>query len=75
MDRSRRDTLDLALVVVAVLLVLSTLVDVSGITGTVGGLVGAVTSIDPIAYLLVFAAGGVLFLAYGLLYLPGRESG
>jgi hypothetical protein len=74
MDLDRRDRLDLALVGLALVLVFTTFVDVSGAGATVGGVIDAIASVGPIAYLFVFAAGGVLFLVYGLLYLPSREN-
>jgi len=52
---------------------LSLQVDVAGTTTAVGDGIGAVTPVGPMASLVVFAAAGVLFIAYGFLYLPAKE--
>jgi uncharacterized membrane protein YuzA (DUF378 family) len=39
----------------------------------VGRLVGALTSLHPVAYLVVVGLAGILFAAFALLYLPARS--
>ncbi|MFC7141241.1 hypothetical protein ACFQMA_15555 [Halosimplex aquaticum] len=68
-----RDAFDLALVAIAVALVVGSSVEASNPAAVVGSAIGAVTSLDPIAYLVVLGVGGVLFMAYALLYLPSQS--
>ena len=72
MDLLSRDALDTALVVVALVLVYSHSVSASDPTSVVGRLVSALVSLNPIVYLVVLGLVGVLFMAYGLLYLPSQ---
>jgi hypothetical protein len=45
-------------------------VSASDPTSVVGQLVSALVSLNPLVYLVVLGLVGVLFMAYGLLYLP-----
>jgi hypothetical protein len=72
MDLVSRDAFDTALVVVALVLVYSHSVSTTNPVSVVGTAVGAVVSLNPLVYLVVFGVAGILFLAYGLLYLPGQ---
>ena len=72
MDLVSRDAFDTALVVVALVLVYSHSVSTTDPAGVVGAAVGALVSLNPLVYLIVFGVAGILFPAYGLLYLPGR---
>jgi hypothetical protein len=72
MDLLSRDAFDTALVVVALVLVYTHSVSASNPTNVVGRVVRAVVSLNPIVYLVVLGLVGVLFMAYGLLYLPNR---
>ncbi|WP_436925753.1 hypothetical protein [Halosimplex amylolyticum] len=67
-----REAFDLALVATALVLVVGSSIDASNPVSVVGSVVGAVTSVDPIAYLVVVGVGGVLFTAYAMLYLPAQ---
>jgi len=73
MEIGRRDAFDLTLVAVALACVYSYLLDPSGSGTAIGDAVDAVLSIDPLVVLVVVGAGGVLFLAYALLYLPTQQ--
>ncbi len=68
-----RDAFDLVLVATALALVVGSSVEASNPVSVVGSVVGAVTSVDPIAYLVVVGVGGVLFMAYAMLYLPSQS--
>lgn len=74
MDLASRDAFDTALVVVALVLVYSHAVSTTDPTSTVGALVAGLVSLDPLVYLLVLGVAGILFMAYGLLYLPTQTS-
>lgn len=74
MDVNRRDAFDLALVATALVLAFASSVSASNPASVVGGVVGAVTSISPIAYLVVVGLAGILFMAYAMLYLPTQSS-
>ncbi|WP_123537038.1 hypothetical protein [Halosimplex salinum] len=69
----RRDAFDLVLVATALVLVYASSVGVSNPVSVVGGVVDAITSVSPIAYLVIVGLGGVLFMAYALLYLPTQH--
>ncbi|QLH76538.1 hypothetical protein HZS55_04110 [Halosimplex rubrum] len=70
---SERDAFDLALVVVALALVFGSSVTASNPVAVVGRAVSAVASVGPIAYLVVLGVGGILFMAYAVLYLPTTQ--
>jgi len=72
MDLLSRDAFDTALVVVALVLVYSHSVSTSDPTSVVGAAISALVSLDPLVYLVVLGVSGVLFMAYGLLYLPSQ---
>jgi len=72
MELASRDALDTALVVVALVLVYSHSVSTTDPTSVVGAVVAALVSLDLLVYLVVVGVGGICFLAYDLLYLPGR---
>ena len=74
MEISRRDAFDLVLVAVAAGCIYSYAVDPSGPQTAIGDVLDAVASVNPVAYLVVFGAAGILFLAYALLYLPTQQS-
>ena len=74
MDFRSRDAFDAVLVAVALVLVYSHVAAAPDPASAVGRAVGAFASLDPVLYLVVLGLGGVLFLAYGLLYLPSRAS-
>ncbi|MFB6173845.1 MAG: hypothetical protein ABEI39_04305 [Halobacteriales archaeon] len=74
MEIERRDAFDLALVTTALLLVFASSVRASNPVSVVGGVVDAVTSVGPIAYLVVVGLAGILFMAYAVLYLPTQSS-
>jgi len=74
MEISRRDAFDLVLIGIALACVYSYAVDPSGPQTAIGDVFAAVGSVNPIAYLVVVGAAGILFLAYGLLYLPRKQS-
>lgn len=74
MDLVNRDAFDTALVVVALVLVYSHAVSTTNPTSVVGQVVAALVSLDPLVYLVVLGLGGILFLAYGLLYLPTQAT-
>lgn len=74
MEISRRDAFDLALIAVAVACIYSYAVDPSGPQTAIGDVLDAVASVNPIAYLVAVGAAGILFLAYGVLYLPRKQS-
>lgn len=74
MDIRSRDAFDTALVVVGLVLVYSHAVTTGNPLSVVGRVLDAVVSLNPIVYLVVLGLAGVLFLAYGLLYIPTRAS-
>ncbi|MFB6139394.1 MAG: hypothetical protein ABEJ26_03050 [Halosimplex sp.] len=67
-----RDALDLALVAAALALVYASSVGLSNSASAVGATVAAVTSLNPIAYLVAVGVAGTLFAAYAMLYLPSQ---
>lgn len=75
MDLLSRDAFDTALVVLALVLVYAHSVQTTNPTSLVGSVVAALVSLNPLVYLVAFGAVGVLFLAYGLLYLPSQTGG
>ena len=44
-------------------------------TSVVDSVVGALVSLNPIVYLVVLGLVGILFMAYGVLYLPTQADG
>jgi hypothetical protein len=72
MDLVNRDAFDTALVVVALVLVYTHSVSASDPTSVVGQVVSALVSLSPIVYLVVLGLVGILFMTYGLLYLPSQ---
>lgn len=74
MDVDRRDAFDLVLVATALVLVFASSVSASDPVSVVGGVIGAITSVSPIAYLVVVGLAGILFMAYAMLYLPTQSS-
>lgn len=74
LDGVNRDAFDTALVVVALVLVYSHSVSTTDPTSVVGTVVAALVSLNPLVYLVAFGVVGILFLAYGLLYLPSQAS-
>ncbi|PSP50683.1 hypothetical protein BRC67_09065 [Halobacteriales archaeon QH_3_68_24] len=44
-------------------------------TSVVGSVAGTLVSLNPIVYLVVFGLVGILFMAYGVLYLPTQAGG
>jgi hypothetical protein len=72
LDLVNRDACDTALVVVALVLVYSHSVSTTDPTSVVGAAVAALVSLNPLVYLVAFGVVGILFLAYGLLYLPSQ---
>lgn len=74
MDLASRDAFDTGLVVVALVLVYSHAVSTTNPAGAVGTVVSALVSLDPLVYLVAFGVCGVLFMAYGLLYLPSQTA-
>lgn len=73
MDIGRRDAFDLVLVAVALALVYASSVETSDPVGSVDAAVAAVTSVNPIVYLVVVGVGGVLFMAYAVFYVPNQQ--
>ena len=73
MATEHRTRFDLALVVTALILVFAAPVSASNPVSVVGGVVGAILGISPIAYLVVLGLGGIIFMAYALLYLPSQQ--
>lgn len=73
MEIERRDAFDLALVTTALILVFASSVSASNPANLVGGIVGAVTSVGAVTYLIAVGLGGVLFTAYVVLYLPSKS--
>jgi hypothetical protein len=74
MEIGRRDAFDLVLVAVSLALVYAHAVRASDPQAVVGLLVGRVTSISPVVYLVLVGSAGVLLLVYNLLYLPAKQS-
>jgi hypothetical protein len=72
MELLSRDALDTALVVVALVLVYSHSVSTSNPASVVVAAIDALVSLNPLVYLVIFGLAGILFLAYGLLYLPSQ---
>jgi hypothetical protein len=70
---AERDAFDVALVVVALVLVVGPPISASNPVAVVGRAVGAVASLGPVAYLVGFAISGFLFMAYAMLYLPTTQ--
>jgi hypothetical protein len=75
MDLLSRDAFDAALVVVALVLVYAHSASAASPTSVVGSVVAALVSLNPIVYLVVLGLVGILFMAYGLLYLPTQADG
>jgi len=75
MDLLSRDAFDAALVVVALVLVYAHSASTASPTSVVGSVVAALVSLNPIVYLVVLGLVGILFMAYGLLYLPTQADG
>jgi len=73
MATEHRERFDLALVVTALILVVAPPISASNPVSVVGGVVGAITGVSPIAYLVIVGLGGVIFMAYALLYLPSQQ--
>lgn len=73
MEIGRRDAFDLALVAVALVLVVSQSVSPSDPAGAISAFVAGITSVNPVVYLVVVGLGGIVFMAYGLLYLPTQR--
>lgn len=73
MEIGRRDAFDLALVAVAIACIVSYLADESNPQTAIDALVDALTSVSPVAYLVLFGGAGVLFLAWAMLYLPSQQ--
>ncbi|WP_459192921.1 hypothetical protein [Halosimplex sp. J119] len=69
----QRDAFDLLLVALAVVLVVGPPISASDPVSRVAAALAAVTSLDPIAYLVVLGVAGVLFMAYALLYVPAQS--
>lgn len=70
---AERDAFDLVLVAVALALVVGSSIRASNPVSRVTAAFAAVTSLDPIAYLVVLGVAGVLFMAYALLYVPTQS--
>lgn len=66
MDPLSRDAFDAALVLVYAH---------SASTASPTSVVGALVSLNPIVYLVVLGFVGILFVAYGVLYLPTQADG
>jgi hypothetical protein len=74
MEWPSRDAFDTGLIVVGLVLVYSHAVSTTDPSSLVGVAVSALVSLDPLVYLVVLGVAGILFMAYGLLYLPGQAS-
>jgi len=68
-----RDALDLALAGTALALIFGSAISASNPAAVVGRAVSALVSVGPLAYLFVLGIGGVLFVAYVVLYLPSQR--
>lgn len=73
MDIGPRDAFDLVLVAVALVLVYLHAIQTAGSQTAIGAVVEGLASINPIAYLVAVGVGGVLFMAYALLYVPAQS--
>ena len=71
MDLSSRDAFDAALVVVALVLVYAH----SASTASPTSVVGVLVSLSSVVCLVVLGLVGILFMAYGVLYLPTQADG
>ncbi|SDJ84352.1 hypothetical protein SAMN05216226_11057 [Halovenus aranensis] len=72
---NERDGFDIALVVlVGLALARESLASRSGRVTTIEALVGAVTELDPVYYLIVGGVFGVFFLSYITIYLPQKQN-
>ena len=67
-----RDAFDLALVATALVLSTASAVGVSNPVSAVGAAVAGITSMNPVAYLVVLGVLGVLFTAYAVWYVPSQ---
>jgi len=67
-----RDAFDLVLVATALVLSTASAVGVSNPVTAVGAAVTGITSVNPIAYLVVLGVFGVLFMAYAVWYVPSQ---
>lgn len=70
MDLLSRDAFDAALV-----LVYAHSASTASPTSVVDSVAGALVSLNPIVYLVVLGFVGILFVAYGVLYLPTQADG
>ncbi|QPV64690.1 hypothetical protein I7X12_08825 [Halosimplex litoreum] len=73
MALAERDAFDVALVVVALVLVVGPPISASNPAAAVGRAVSAVASLGPVAYLVGFGICGFLFMTYVVLYLPTTQ--
>jgi hypothetical protein len=72
MDLVSRDAFDTALIVVALVLVYSHSVSTTDPTTVVVAAIAALFSLDPLVYLMILGLAGILFMTYGVLYLPSQ---